>query len=53
MIETKMDLADLLDMKDLAEARQDRLVKYYLAELKELKNEILWFNKQIDELNKE
>tara|TARA_R100000458_G_C8214613_1_gene200968 strand:- start:575 stop:751 length:177 start_codon:yes stop_codon:yes gene_type:complete len=48
-----MDLYDLFEIKDLAEARQERLVKYYLKELKTIKAEIQWCNHEIDKINKE
>ena len=44
-----MDLADLYDMLDIVQARTDRLVKYYLKELKEAKEEKIWLHKKIDE----
>ena len=48
-----MDLADLYDMLDIVKARTDRLVKYYLKELKEAKEEMNWLNKKIDEFPEE
>ena len=48
-----MDLYELLEIKDLAEARQERLVNYYLKELKTIKAEIQWCNTEIDKINKE